>query len=405
MAELKFPNGFLWGASTAAYQVEGGIENVDWAQAAREGKVPSAGQACDFYHRFESDFDVAVNLGMNAQRFSIEWARIEPEEGTFDEREVEHYRTVFAALKARRLTPMPNLWHFTLPLWFSKRGGFLHKDAPEVFARYCRFVIERLGNEADLWLTHNEPMVYSGKGYWDGVWPPFFKSPLKHIRVISAVAAAHRAAYTAMKAARPQIQVGIAKHNIFFESNANPFNRLQCAVTDWFWNHRFLRLIAGYQDFIGLNHYHHRKFGITKHEQESALRSDMGWELHPMSLYRCLIALKRYNLPLYVSEHGLADAADIHRPEFIQNAARALHRAIGEGAPVKGYFHWSLLDNYEWTEGFTKRFGLVEGDYATQERRIRKSAYVYKQLCERNALLDPAVNVGDSLFSDTTRSS
>src|SRR3989344_1361221 len=305
MAELKFPDGFLWGASTAAYQVEGGIESVDWAQAAREGKVPSAGQACDFYHRFESDFDVAVNLGMNAQRFSIEWARIEPEEGTFDEREVEHYRTVFAALKA----------------------------------------------------------------------------------------------------GRPQIQVGIAKHNIFFESNANPFNRLQCAVTDWFWNHRFLRLIAGYQDFIGLNHYHHRKFGITKHEQESALRSDMGWELHPMSLYRCLIALKRYNHPLYVSEHGLADAADIHRPEFIQNAARALHRAIGEGAPVKGYFHWSLLDNYEWTEGFTKRFGLVEVDYATQERRIRKSAYVYKQLCERNALLDPAVNVGDSLFSDTTRSS
>lgn len=389
MAELKFPDGFLWGASTAAYQVEGGIENVDWAQAGREGKVPPAGRAADFYNRFESDFDIAVSLGMNAQRFSIEWARIEPEEGKFDEREVEHYRAVFAALKARGLTPIPNLWHFTLPLWFSERGGFLHEKAPEVFARYCRFIIERLGNEADLWLTHNEPMVYSGKGYWEGVWPPFLKSPVRHLRVIPAIAAAHRAAYTAMKAARPQIQVGIAKHNIFFESNANPFNIVVYVFVDWFWNHRFLRLIAGYQDFIGLNHYHHRKFGATAGEQKSATRSDMGWEVHPTSLYHCLVGLKRYGLAIYVSEHGLADAADSRRAEFIRNAARSLHRAISEGVPVKGYLHWSLLDNYEWTSGFTQRFGLVEVDYATQARRIRKSAYVYKQICERNALVDP----------------
>ncbi|MDO8575691.1 MAG: family 1 glycosylhydrolase [bacterium] len=388
MAELKFPDSFLWGASTAAYQVEGGIENVDWAQAAREGKVPAAGRACDFYNRFESDFDIAVSLGMNAQRFSIEWARIEPEEGKFDEQEIAHYRAVFAALKARGLTPIPNLWHFTLPLWFSERGGFLNKKAPEVFARYCRFVIERLGDESDLWLTHNEPMVYSGKGYWDGVWPPFLKSPVQHLRVISAIAAAHRAAYTVMKAARPQIQVGIAKHNIFFESNANPLNRIRCAVTDWFWNHRFLRLIAGYQDFIGLNHYHHRKFGATPGEQAAAVRSDMGWELHPTSLYHCLVGLKRYGLPIYVSEHGLADATDSRRAEFIRNAARSLHRALAEDVPVRGYVHWSMLDNYEWTNGFGPRFGLVEIDYATQKRRIRDSAYVYKQICEKNALLD-----------------
>jgi len=264
----------------------------------------------------------------------------------------------------------------------------LHKDAPEVFARYCRFVIERLGNEADLWLTHNEPMVYSGKGYWDGVWPPFVSSVIQPLRVISAVARAHRAAYTAMKSARPQIQIGIAKHNIFFESDMNPVNRIRCALTDWFWNHRFLSLIAGYQDFIGLNHYHHRKFGATADEQAAVVRSDMGWELHPSSLYHCLVGLKRYGLPIYVSEHGLADAADSRRAEFIRNAARSLHRALAEGVPVKGYLHWSTLDNYEWTEGFGPRFGLVEIDYATQARRIRESAYVYKEICEKNALVD-----------------
>ncbi|MBI5457965.1 glycoside hydrolase family 1 protein [Candidatus Kaiserbacteria bacterium] len=388
MADKEFPEGFLWGASTAAYQVEGGIENVDWAEAAREGKVPEAGRACDFYNRFGSDFEIAASLGMNAQRFSIEWARIEPEEGKFNEREIEHYRAVLERLKASGVTPMVNLWHFTLPLWFSERGGFLEKGAPEIFARYCRFVVERLGGYADLWLTHNEPIVYSSKGFWDGVWPPFLRNPLQYLRVIYAVAAAHRTAYTAMKTVRPSIQIGIAKHNIFFESNSNPLNRLLCVCSDWFWNHRFLRLIEGYQDFIGLNHYHHKKYGATSRERETAVRSDMGWEIHPTSLYHCLIALKRYGLPLYVSEHGLADAADVHRPEFIKNAARAVHRAIEEGAPVRGYFHWSLLDNYEWTEGFTKRFGLIEVNYDTLERTIRPSAYVYKQIIERNALID-----------------
>ena len=388
MDDRKFPEGFLWGASTAAYQVEGGIENCDWAQAARDGRVPAAGRACDFYNRYEADFDLAVSLGMNAQRFSIEWARIEPEEGRFNEKEIEHYRAMLRALHVRGLTPIVNLWHFTLPLWFSSRGGFLHKDAPEVFARYCRFIAERLGDEAELWLTHNEPMVYSGKGFWEGVWPPFRKNIFLHLRVVSAVARAHCAAYAAMKDARPTIQVGIAKHNIFFESNWNPANRIVCAFFDWFWNHRFLQLIDGYQDFIGLNHYYHRKFGATKAEKAGIACSDLGWELHPTSLYHCLVALKRYGLPVYVSEHGLADAADSRRPEFIKSAARAVHRALEQGVPVRGYLHWSLLDNYEWASGFTPRFGLVEVNYATLERKVRESASVYKQICEQNALVN-----------------
>ncbi|OGG50588.1 hypothetical protein A2763_04465 [Candidatus Kaiserbacteria bacterium RIFCSPHIGHO2_01_FULL_54_36] len=384
-----FPDGFLWGASTASFQVEGGIENNDWAEAAREGRAPPAGAACDFYNRYEADFDIAKGLGMNAQRFSIEWARIEPQEGKFDEAEIEHYRGVLRALHARGLTPMVNLWHFTLPQWFAERGGFLQREAPEIFARYCRFVVERLGSEAELWLTHNEPMVYTSNGYLRGLWPPFLKDPVRYLRIISKIAAAHRAAYKAMKEARPGISIGIAKHNIFFEANGNPFNQLLCRFTDWFWNHRFLQLIAGHQDFIGLNHYFHSKFGETRAERAAMVRSDMGWEVHPTSLLECLRGLKRYNLPIYISEHGVADVEDKLRAAFLRNAARSVHQATQEGLPVKGYFYWSLLDNYEWAHGFTQRFGLIEVNYETMERTVRPSASVYKQIVEANALIDP----------------
>ncbi len=384
-----FPDGFLWGASTAAYQVEGGIENTDWAQAGREGKVPVAGRACDHYHRFEEDFDIARSLGHTCHRFSIEWARIEPEEGKFDEKEIEHYRKVLRALKARGIIPMVNVWHFTLPVWFSERGGFLHRDAPTVFARYAAHIILRLGGEAELWLTENEPLVYAGGGYLRGVWPPFIKrDPFKFLRVCGALIEAHKHAYTAMKKVRPEIRIGIAKHNIFFESNANPFNIFLRIFTDWFWNHHFLQRIAGYQDFIGLNHYHHRKFGATARDMATVVRSDMGWEVHPTSLYHALIALKKYALPIYVSENGIADAADTKRTKFILDAVASVHRAISEGVRVEGYLYWSLLDNFEWAEGYTKRFGLVEVDYETYARKVRPSAYVYKRVCEQNALID-----------------
>lgn len=383
-----FPDGFLWGASTAAYQVEGGIENADWSKAGHEGKVPVAGRACDFYNRYESDFDIAVGIGMNAQRFSIEWARIEPEEGKFDEKEIEHYRAVFAALKKRNLKSIGNLWHFTLPLWFAERGGFLHKDAPAVFARYCAYVIEKLGAETDLWITINEPLVYAGASYMGGTWPPFHKNPLTFLRVFSALINSHKAAYEAMKKKRSAIQIGIAKNNIDFISNWNPLNKLLCVFVDWFWNHRFLGAMSEHQDFIGLNHYRQHTFGATKEEKAKTVRSDMGWGLHSESLYNCLIGLKPYELPVYVSENGIADAADTRRAQFLRDAALAAYRAIQDGVQLKGYFYWSLLDNYEWAFGFEKRFGLIEINYDTLERKVRPSAIVYSELCRTNALPD-----------------
>lgn len=382
----RFPDGFLWGASTAAYQVEGGIENNDWAEAARQGRVPPCGRACDHYNRFEADFDLAVNLGHNAHRFSIEWARIEPAEGQFNEHEIEHYRQVLRALKARGLTPFITLWHFTQPLWFSKRGGFLHKSAPDVFARYCAFVVERLGEEADFWITINEPQVVADNGYRRGKWPPFRKGLLVYLRMFRALMDAHAAAYRAMKAVRRDSKIGIATHNFDFDPADNPLHRALARFLDQFLNHRFLEKTAGCHDFIGLNHYFHHPLG--KRVPKDAPRSDMGWEVHPLSLYRLIMGLRRHGLPIYITESGLADAKDVLREQYLLGYLGAVHRAITEGADVRGYLHWSLMDNYEWADGFWPRFGLVEIDYNTLTRSIRPSARVYEDICRKNALPD-----------------
>lgn len=376
-----FPEGFLWGASTAAYQVEGGIDNTDWAKAAREGKVPPCGKATDHYNRFEADFDIAKSLGHNAHRFSVEWARIEPEEGKFDEKEIEHYRAVLRALRDRGIEPFVNLWHFTVPLWFAEQGNFASPEAPRYFARYARYVCEKLPG-VRFFITINEPMIWASDAYLRGKWPPFASNFFAYLRVIRNLIKAHRLAYDAIKQASPETSVGIAGNNMYFESDWKPWNRIAVIVMRWFWNRRFLNAIADKQDFIGLNHYFHVQFG----KKTMFDTTDMGWNISPEGLYRTLIELKEYAKPVYVSENGIADAKDRKRADYILGYLSAMHRAISEGVPVKGYFHWSLLDNYEWLYGFSMRFGLVAVDYETFQRTIRPSAYVYKQVIERNAL-------------------
>ena len=383
-----FPEQFYWGAATASYQVEGGIKNCDWAEAARKGKVPPCGSACDHYRRYERDFDIAKELGHNAHRLSIEWSRIEPEEGKFDERELEHYRAVLRALRSRGIEPFVTLWHFTLPLWFSESGGFLRRDAAAVFARYCRHVLEKLGGDADFWITENEPEVFAGMGYLVGIAPPFRHNLFAYLTVLSALAEAHRAAYAAIKSIRPSARVGIAKHNIFFESNSNPFNRMLHKFADWFWNHRFLESIGRHQDFVGLNQYHHRVFGNKSREREASVPGGFGCDWHRDSLYECCLALKRYGRPVYILENGVVDATDDFRPAYIRNAVACVQRALQADVPVKGYFHWTLLDNYEWCYGFNVRMGLVAVDRATMERRVRPSAYVYKRIIEECRTID-----------------
>jgi len=403
-----FPKDFFWGAATAAYQVEGGIENTDWAVAAREGRVPLCGVACDHYNRYEEDFDIAKNLGHSAHRFSIEWARIEPEEGKFDGQAIEHYRQVLQALKERNITPYITLWHFTLPEWFAAAGGFERKDAAALFARYCGFVVHQLGDLCDHYATMNEPNVFASNGWLRGSWPPFKRFSLtdmvsitnsgraheakaarglRHLfiywQVIKNLASAHNKAYITIKKIYPDKQVSFVKHVIVFAANKNPLNQIKAKTANYIWTDIFMNRTHEYCDEIGLNYYFYTQFG----DRRQWRKTDMDWNFAPEHIYDALIMLHRYKKPIYIAEGGLADHDDSDRTEYIEKQIAGVWRAIKHGVDVRGHFYWSLLDNYEWALGFEKRFGLVAVDFKTQKRTIRSSAYVYKNIIKQNGLV------------------
>jgi beta-glucosidase len=400
--KLIFPSGFLWGSATSAHQVEGGNFNdwTEWEKAnanrlaqmaalrqAQGKKWPDyilerypnplqpenyiSGRACDHYNRYEQDFDIARELGQNAHRFSIEWSRIEPEEGKFNEAEIEHYRKAIKSLCERDLEPFVTLWHWTIPLWFRDKEGWLNKKSPEYFSRYAEKIVSALP-EVKFWITLNETNVYSGHGYMKGVWPPQEHSLFDYLRVNHHLSLAHKAAWKFIKSKNPTSQVGVA-HNIFY------FTKFLSFFRDYIYNHLFLNSIRNYHDFIGINYYHSDR--DTKEKSEF-----LNWSIDPESFNSVLKDASRYKKPVYVFENGIADAQDEKRAKFIKDHLSFMHKAIKEGVDVRGYFYWSLLDNFEWDKGFWPRFGLVEIDYKTLERHIRPSAYEYAKICKNNKL-------------------
>ena len=387
--ELKFPKNFLWGSATSSYQVEGGIKNSDWT------KFKDAGIACDHYNRYEEDFDLLKRLDQNAHRFSIEWSRIEPEEGKFDEKEIEHYRKVLLALKEREIIPFVTLYHYTVPLWFKEKGSWLNPRSPEYFERYTKKIMESLGEYADFWMTINEPLVYSTNSYLDREWPPQEKSLLKTIKVIKRLIKAHKRAYNVIHQIKKEAKVSIAKSNIFFEPYDNKLSsRLLVRGANYFWNKYFLNSVRRESDFIGLNYYFHHKLKFSwSHPKnwighnENKKITDIGWEVYPEGIYWILKDLARFKKPIYIVENGLADAEDKLRQDFIKEHLCQIHKAIEEGMDIRGYLHWSLIDNFEWAKGFSPRFGLVEIDYNTLERKPRPSAFYYAQICKENSLV------------------
>jgi beta-glucosidase len=380
-----FPEKFYWGAASASYQVEGGIYNVDWTVGAEQVKVPPADDRVDHYNKYERDFEIARELGQNCQRISIEWARIEPEEGKFNQEEIEHYRKVIQTIKEKGMEPFVTLWHFTLPIWFYEKGGFTNKKAPEIFARYCNFVLEHLHGEAKFWDTINEPNVWASNGHLRGNWPPFKKCPRLYFKVLKNLSKAHNLVYKTNKELYPEIEIGIVKDNINFRSDWKPWNKIACKITDYFWNHYFLKKIQNNVDHIGLNYYFDSFIGSKPKWYKDLPKSDMGWTLSPKGIYYVLRDLARYKKPVYITEAGIADSEDKYRAEYIRGLIQWTHQAIQDGVDVRGFMYWSLLDNFEWALGYDKEFGLVhvtpEG-----EREIRKSAYNYKEICESNAL-------------------
>ena len=405
---MPFPKGFYWGAATASHQVEGGQYNdwsewekknaerlahdseaafrwnPNWEKFRAEATDPAnyiSGTACDHWNRYAEDFDIMQSLGMNAYRFSIEWSRVEPEEGKFDEAALDHYRTMIEALRARGIEPFVTLWHWTLPVWLAEQGSVEAPRFPELFARYAGKVAEAFGPSVRFWVTLNEPDVNTSQAYLRGGWPPQRQGFFHYFKANRQLVLAHKKAYRTIRDLSPESLIGIAKHNVWFEAAGNTFwNRCLKKLADRYWNHWFLKRIQDELDFIGLNHYHHHKIDGWYSKNENVVQTDFGWEYYPESIYHALVELKRYNKPIYVTENGIADATDELRQKFIPAAIAAMERAIVAGVNVRGYLYWSLLDNFEWDKGYWLRFGLVHVDRATQKRTVRESARQYAGL-------------------------
>ncbi|MEK7556385.1 MAG: family 1 glycosylhydrolase, partial [Patescibacteria group bacterium] len=255
------------------------------------------------------------------------------------------------------------------PVWLAQQGGWENPEAPILFQRYVEKVVDELGGLVQFWITINEPIVYALQAYWEGSWPPQKKRNWRSMqKVIRHLARAHTLAYRVIHHVLPQAKVGIAQH---FIAGLSPFQ-------SWRFHHRFLRTTAGTHDFLGVNYYFSRR-----RKTWPGPRSDMDWPIDPAGLTQVLLSLRSYGLPIYITENGVADSKDRLRGDFIRDHLRAIEKAQAEGADVRGYLYWSLLDNFEWQHGFAPRFGLVEVDYETMERRVRSSAYAYKAIIEQ----------------------
>ncbi|MFA5363141.1 MAG: glycoside hydrolase family 1 protein [Candidatus Omnitrophota bacterium] len=403
---IKFPSNFLWGAATSAYQVEGNNTHSDWWHWEKKTGKENSGPACRHYELYEQDFDLAQTLHHNAHRLSIEWSRIEPEEGKFSREELTHYRNVILALRARSIEPMVTMHHFTNPAWFSASIGWDNKRAGFYFLRYCDFVVSALAKHVRYWIPINEPTIYISHAYILGVWPPQEKSYPKAKTVADNLASAHVKAFRLIHAiykesGLPQPSVGIAQHmQAFIPCTTSIKNRLAAYLRNKWYNFGIIDKLTrqGTLDFIGINYYSRqlvelKKWGINNlardicnHNHHPVKKNSLSWDIYPEGLYELLLKLKKYSLPVIITENGICTEDDNLRWEYISAHLKNIHRALENGVPVAGYLYWSLIDNFEWDKGFPPRFGLIDIDYADYKRTIRDSAVKFSRVCKTGIL-------------------
>jgi beta-glucosidase len=402
---IQFPQNFFWGAATSAYQVEGNNVNSDWWEWERKiGLKETSGLACRHYDLYQEDFDLAKLLNHNAHRLSVEWSRIEPEEGGFLEKEIERYRDVILSLRTRNLEPIVTLHHFTNPLWFAKLGGWQNKRAHNYFLRYVAKIVEALSDKVNFWITINEPLVYVYHGYILGVWPPQEKSFLKASSVKKNLIVAHTEAYSLIHSIYKKRNlshplVSIAQNMQAFSPCSNVLkNKLAVYLRNKFFNFEFIERTIRYLDFIGVNYYarslvdvqgwsfKNLMLDMCSKNHKPLKKNSLGWDIYPQGLYNLLLRLKKYNLPVFILENGICTEDDDLRWDFISEHLKNLHFAMQKGVKLLGYIYWSLLDNFEWDKGFGPRFGLIGVDYNTYKRTIRESAKKFSLVCKTGTL-------------------
>jgi beta-glucosidase len=409
---FRFPKAFHWGSATSAHQVEGGNRN-DWTswerspdrqkQLRQRGLDPAdfvSGPACDFWNHYEADLDIAQSLGHTMFRMSVEWSRVEPEEGVFDEDAIARYRDIIAAVRARGMEPMVTLWHFTNPLWLTKQGGMFAVDAAEHFERYALKMLHALPS-VTWWVTFNEATtVYAWLAYRGGQWPPQQSNVMAMLRFRRRIARAHVRVYHALKRVRPDVRVGAVENNRAII--AGPFFKILGIprLMRWAWNHWLWRTVGDAQDFLGLNYYITWHLPGGRKVTGSLPRAEeMDWEIWPPGLYQVLKEAALFHKPIFITENGVADGIDTLRAGFIRDHVACMAKAMHEGVDVRGYLYWSLLDNFEWSRGFGPRFGLVAVDYRTQARTVRPSAWEYARIIRNHAVDIPS----GALVSDNGR--
>ena len=401
---LKFPENFLWGVSTSAYQIEGNNIN-DWSEWEKsEPRIKKlklenknledyvCGPACDSYNRYEEDLELIKNLNCKAYRLSIEWARVEPIKGEFNFAQINHYKQILQATKKRNLQVVLTLWHWTNPVWIAQAGGWANKKTIDYFIQYVETIVKELGQYVDFWITLNEPIVHVGFGYLYGKFPPCKKYDLLGaIIVYKNLVKAHKLTYNKIHQILSKSQVSFTSLTNYFEpaSQANPLDRLAVAFAKYFYQENFFDQVAQYIDFVALDYYFHNRFSWLPPFKVNLNKkiNDMGWEIYPAGIYHVLKSLSKFKKPIYITENGIADIGDNQRTEFIIDHLKYVHQAISEGVDVRGYFYWSLLDNFEWADGWLPKFGLYAVDRKTFKRMARPSAKAYVEICKNNEII------------------
>ena len=423
---FTFPKGFLWGTATSSHQVEGNNKNNQWATfEAEEGRIEDghkSGKACDWWGgKWKDDFDRAADSGQNSHRLSIEWSRIQPSPDRWDEDALNHYIQIIRGLKERGMEPMVTLHHFSDPLWLTEMGGWESADVIGLFAAYSVKVVEALKHYVNLWVTINEPNVYVAMGYVTAEFPPGVSDLGLAMKVVENMARAHGAAYHRIKDIQPESMVGIALNWRGFSPKRkfNPLDRFAANFVNKLYNDFFPEALTSgvmkfaikkvydeslvnTQDYIGLNFYCSELVSFTISQSVSnfmKLEHPEGVEVsvndfvsnQPLEFFRALKWADKFKIPIYVTENGTEDTDDEFRRRYLTEHIHQMWRAVNFNYPIRGYYYWSLVDNFEWSKGWASRFGLWELDVETQLRKKRKSADLYESICNNNSLSSDAV--------------
>lgn len=381
---------FLWGVVNIGQQTEGDDINNNWARWGMRGLVPRIGNANNYWNKYQDDHDIVQEIGCNSMRITIEWSRIEPSEGKFDKEAVQHYKNIIKDLQKRNISSVVGLWHWSVPMWFEEKYGMHNNKCVKLFLRFVEHVRDELGSIIEHVVILNEPSVYIGASYMRGVRPPFYKNHYRSFRTSQNLLKMHKCSYRLWKEKFPQTQIG-STYLLNYEAGRDDsfIQNTFLKIKHFLQNGYMMRALKNSSDYIGVNYYTSDSFFFGKsggrcgvHGTNDWHSSDV-WKKFPEGLYYVLMQMKKYKKPIIVLENGKptnSGIEDVNRQEFLQESVLYMQKAIKCGADVRGYFHYSLCDSYEWNSGYAFKFGLIEIDRKTGMRVKRDSCNVYNKI-------------------------